>query len=194
MSTLPADLQSPDGHAVCAHHPDQRAIAPCSRCGTFVCYQCIAHQTGTRSLCPDCSLLAPPLATRSSRFVANLVDQLVWAVGFIPLVIAEAMGASEAVELTFALGGLVVLLATLGVQFFLAFKGQSIGKKMLKIRVVRSDGSRASVARILFLRNGVPSLVNSLCGIFGIVDAVMIYSADQRCLHDHIADTIVIEA
>jgi len=58
---------------------------------------------------------------------------------------------------------------------------------------VHSDGSRASLGRIIVLRN----VLNSLLGIiplYGFVDALLIFGDKRQCVHDKIADTIVIKA
>jgi uncharacterized RDD family membrane protein YckC len=71
--------------------------------------------------------------------------------------------------------------------------GQTIAKKLLNIKVVRSDGTKASVARIFWLRN----IVNALLGIipfYGLVDPLFIFGERRQCLHDKIADTIVVNA
>ncbi|MGA9524514.1 MAG: RDD family protein [Myxococcaceae bacterium] len=193
MSASLEIVPNPESHAVCARHPDQRAIAPCSRCGTFVCYQCITNASGSSALCPDCVALTPPLASRGARFAANLVDQFIWVPWFFPMFLVEGEG-METLQIVFGIGGVIAALGTLVLQIYLAARGQSVGKKLLKIRVVRSDGSRASLARIIFLRNALPVLVNSLCGILNLVDAVMIFGNERRCIHDHMADTMVIEA
>jgi uncharacterized RDD family membrane protein YckC len=70
--------------------------------------------------------------------------------------------------------------------------GQSIAKKLLKIKVVRSDGSRASLGRIFWLRNVVNGLL-SIIPAYGIVDVLFIFGESRQCLHDKIADTIVIK-
>ncbi len=75
---------------------------------------------------------------------------------------------------------------------YVARNGQSIAKKMLQIKVVRRDGSRASVSRIFWLRN----VVNGLLGIipiYAVIDALFIFGETRQCLHDKIADTIVIK-
>jgi uncharacterized RDD family membrane protein YckC len=74
---------------------------------------------------------------------------------------------------------------------FVARNGQTIAKKMLHIKVVRKDGSRASLGRIFWLRN----VVNGFAGLipfYGIVDVLFIFGRDRQCLHDKIADTIVV--
>ncbi len=46
--------------------------------------------------------------------------------------------------------------------WLVATNGQSIGKRLVGIKVVRTDGSPASFARIFLLRNVVSSLPNLL--------------------------------
>ena len=75
--------------------------------------------------------------------------------------------------------------------------GQTIAKKMLGIKVVRADGSRASVGRIFWLRNfvvGLISVIPFLGALFVLLDALWIFGEERRCLHDKIADTIVVNA
>ena len=78
---------------------------------------------------------------------------------------------------------------------------QTIGKKLVGIKVARKDGSRASLARIFWLRNVVNSIVGVVLlvvplvgGFYSLVDALIIFGEQRRCCHDYIADTIVIRA
>ena len=71
--------------------------------------------------------------------------------------------------------------------------GQSIAKKILGIKVVRSDGSPASLGRIFWLRNVVNGLI-SIIPLYGLIDALFIFGESRQCLHDKIADTIVVKA
>lgn len=76
-------------------------------------------------------------------------------------------------------------------------EGQTFGKRMLGIRVVRMDGSRCSVLRWIFLRHFVTSLIGAIpfLGPFiTLVGYLIIFREDSRCLHDHIADTRVVVA
>lgn len=177
--------------AICAHHANFRAIAICSRCGSYVCSQC--HQLGAdgKDYCFACNLREPDLAERGDRFVANLVDSLII---FIPMMGAGFVGAifSRYEGLAILLGTLTSL-GVLGYQASLASYGQSIGKRMRHIRVVRTDGSRASLGRILVLRNFIPALIGSFCGLFGIIDALTIFGEERRCIHDLLADTKVVK-
>lgn len=94
-----------------------------------------------------------------------------------------------------ALPGALLLL---GITWWLvARNGQTIGKKLLSIKVVRSDGSRASVARIFWVRN-VPFWLVSFLPIVGVIislaDPLLIFRQSRKCLHDQLADTNVIRA
>ena len=78
-------------------------------------------------------------------------------------------------------------------------RGQTFAKYLLGMRVVRPDGRPVDAMRMLGLRHGltfavatvpVPHLV-LLCLL---VDALPILRAQRRCLHDLIADTVVVRA
>jgi uncharacterized RDD family membrane protein YckC len=78
-----------------------------------------------------------------------------------------------------------------------AANGQTIAKKLLGIKVVRSDGTRATVGRIFWLRNVVNTLISMIPligGLYALVDALFIFTERKQCLHDKIADTIVVNA
>jgi uncharacterized RDD family membrane protein YckC len=82
--------------------------------------------------------------------------------------------------------------------WLVATNGQTIGKRALGIKVVRKDGSRASLGRIFWLRN-IVNMVPGFLPYIGLLyelllDPVMIYQDSRQCLHDRIADTIVIKA
>jgi uncharacterized RDD family membrane protein YckC len=61
------------------------------------------------------------------------------------------------------------------------------------IKVIRTDGSPASLGRIFWLRN----VVNALLGIiplYNMIEVLFIFGERRQCLHDKIADTIVVRA
>jgi uncharacterized RDD family membrane protein YckC len=94
--------------------------------------------------------------------------------------------------------GVVVMLGVVVVNCVMLHRsGQTIGKRALDIAVVRSDGSAVALSRYIFLRV-VPIILLGmipLVGRFaGLVDSVMIFGKERRCLHDYIADTIVVDA
>jgi len=154
------------------------------------------------------------MAARASRFLASFVDGLVVTVPFIPSYVAAAPGIlaltrgghgtaaaiwSELAQTgTPFYGGLLVLAILLGIAAVLVRRnGQSIGKKCLGIKDVRTDGSRASFGRIFGLRyfvNTLLTMIPLIGGIYALVDILMIFGSSKRCCHDYIADTIVVRA
>jgi uncharacterized RDD family membrane protein YckC len=79
--------------------------------------------------------------------------------------------------------------------WLVATNGQSIGKRLVGIKIVRTDGSRASFARIFLLRNVVnflPTLLPYVGLLYQLIDPLFIYQESRQCLHDKLADTIVV--
>ncbi|HEY1308990.1 MAG TPA: RDD family protein [Vicinamibacterales bacterium] len=141
------------------------------------------------------------LAARSRRLGAAILD----AVIFLAMVYGSALIAGFSVMGVTSMQrdktSAIVTVGSfvgLGVWLWLTIShmghnGQSIAKKLLGIRVVRTDGSEASLGRLIWRRN----VLNQLLGIippYGIVDALFIFGETRQCLHDKIADTIVIKA
>jgi uncharacterized RDD family membrane protein YckC len=151
--------------ARCARHPEARASFACTRCGSFACLSCNATEHGPEGLCLPCAPVVGVFASRGARFVANMVDQLVI---LIPIVAAGvAVGLAEAAptlqdggEVALVIGILLAVLvpATLQIAAQLHW-GQSLGKRMLGIRVVRMDGSPIELWRLLLLRNAIIQVV-----------------------------------
>lgn len=81
--------------------------------------------------------------------------------------------------------------------WLVARNGQTIGKKLLSIKVVRTSGAKAGLGRIFWLRNVVLAVVGVIPivgGLVALLDILLIFRESRKCLHDQIADTIVIQA
>jgi uncharacterized RDD family membrane protein YckC len=80
--------------------------------------------------------------------------------------------------------------------YFLYKNGQTVGKKLLGIRIADLDGNVPDLARLLLLRYLPVSLI-TLIPVVGnylpLFDVLFILQANRRCLHDMIAGTIVVE-
>lgn len=141
-------------------------------------------------------------ATRMSRLLAAVVDVFIalvllglisWLTPWNPWA-APSDGYWMLPQWSAAIGGFLVFALTHG--WLLATRGQTIGKVLLRIRIARPDGSQASLGRVLGLRYGIGSLLTvipALGQIWGLLDAVFIFRASRRCLHDQIADTVVLK-
>lgn len=144
------------------------------------------------------------LAGRGSRFGAAILDSIIGAIAVAPVFIGanvEAMQAGDFMNAFSATGLGIAGIATLiliGVTIHLVHKnGQTVGKKLIGIKVVRSDFSRASLARIFWLRNivnAIPSMIPFVGNFYGIVDHLFIFGERRQCVHDKIADTVVVKA
>ncbi|MFL6551405.1 MAG: RDD family protein [Povalibacter sp.] len=146
-------------------------------------------------------------ADRGTRLGAAVVDFLIGVVVAAPLLFTAVLGglnwrepSSYAPAVLGVGGGVSFLLGLVWLVYtiYLVNKnGQTVGKKLLGIKVVRSDGSRASLGRIFWLRNvvnAIPGLLPVVGYLYNLADALFIFGADRQCLHDKIADTIVVRA
>ncbi|WP_028455191.1 RDD family protein [Chitinilyticum litopenaei] len=73
--------------------------------------------------------------------------------------------------------------------------GQTLGKYWLGIRVVRSDYSPCGLLRYILLREILMILLKAipiLGNLISLADILAIFRGSLRCLHDDLADTIVI--
>jgi uncharacterized RDD family membrane protein YckC len=143
-------------------------------------------------------------AERSARLGAAIVDGLiVFAMVYLPLITGTMLGAAGAENGNAAGGtmimiGLALTLLGLVVWLWMTLKqmketGQSLAKKYFQIKVVRGDGSPASLGNLIWRRNVVNGLL-SIIPLYGIIELLFIFGEDRQCLHDKIADTIVVEA
>jgi len=153
-------------------------------------------------------------ASRGSRLGASIIDGLIISIPMspayfhaIPLIVragpAVQRNAFAAWGVIASTGGwfyleLLWAVCILIINGILAYRnGQSIAKKWLGIKDVRTDGSRVSFARIFWLRNAINvciSLIPLVGGLYGLIDVLFIFGSAKRCVHDYIADTIVVRA
>jgi uncharacterized RDD family membrane protein YckC len=141
----------------------------------------------------------PELAGRGIRLGAQLLDSIIASVfTVLPLLFGGFNLLQPEKTTDFApLAGFIALAGTVAWTWitivYVSRNGQTIAKKWLGIKVVRSDGSKASLGRIFWLRN----VVNGLLGIipfYAFIDSLVIFGEARQCLHDKIADTIVVVA
>lgn len=154
-------------------------------------------------------------ATRGSRLGARILDGLILCVfiyvplfsfgGFSNIQSMSSGGRVNAFSFysyfwhsSAALPMLIGALILIGINSYLLYSsGQTMGKKLVGIRITRSDGSRAALPRIIFVRI-VPFYIASVIPFLGFVvslaDPLLIFSESRKCLHDRLADTIVMKA
>jgi uncharacterized RDD family membrane protein YckC len=143
------------------------------------------------------------LAGRGERFGGAILDGLIAALVYIPLLMALGIFQkeinNEPIELWMQIFPVIAWWAIFFLlnSYLLVTRGQSIGKLIVKTRIVTLDEEVPSSSVILGKRYLVPGLISyiPIAGqIFGLVNALFIFRKDKRCLHDHIAGTCVIKA
>lgn len=150
-------------------------------------------------LLPDYELASP-----SSRLVAHMLNGL----GFLGMVLLCALpgilvilasspenpAGVACLVFGIAIGSCIWLISNLRQ---LSRTGQSLGKKWMDIRILKTNGEQASVGHLVFLRYLSMQALGAVpyAGpVVGLVDALMVFTAERRCLHDHIAGTMVVKA
>jgi uncharacterized RDD family membrane protein YckC len=152
------------------------------------------------------------LAERSARARAALIDILLCLPAALSgilvlgialgigsgLGIAAAAAAQHPSETLARVGAGLGCIALLIYQWTLVVRsGQSLGKRWLRLRIVKLDGSPVTFNRGVLLRSGVTLIITSipyLGSAFLLLDILPIFGEKRRCLHDYIAGTKVIVA
>jgi uncharacterized RDD family membrane protein YckC len=139
------------------------------------------------------------LADRGTRLVAVLLDSVV----ALPLVILGVVVAvaGKGNDTLVAIGIGVVVLAAIALVVYqivlLSTRGQTLGKRWMKVKIVALDGTNPGFVKAVLLRafvNGLIGGVPYLGMIYSLVDILMIFREDRRCIHDLIAGTRVVAA
>lgn len=139
---------------------------------------------------------------RGARFGAALIDGVIgglagwalWKLTPLSAWVAGAFSVWQGLAMQ-VIAGMTMFALIHG--WLLATRGQTLGKLMLKLRIVRSNGERASLARLLGLRYALGTAIGivPLVGwLYVLVDLLLIFRESRQCLHDNIADTIVVVA
>jgi len=154
-------------------------------------------------------------ASRWVRLPAAMIDGILKTLCYLPItlpltrtVMAEALSGQQRTfaEISQLTSGIVndnlpralpYLLLLVVVQLcLLAWRGQSVGKLLLGLRIVcAADDAAPGVLRAFLLRGTVPFMIEQvpIAGfVFWVVDSCYIFRDDHRCLHDLIAGTRVV--
>jgi uncharacterized RDD family membrane protein YckC len=143
------------------------------------------------------------LAGRGRRFAGAIIDGIILSfLLFVPLLMffggwgGYMTTAAERPYMIALLSGVLGFVGYIVVNgYFLAKDGQTIGKKILGMKIVRTDGSQADFMRIA-TRRALPiyacNLIPTVGGFLPLIDALLIFRASKKCFHDDLADTVVI--
>jgi uncharacterized RDD family membrane protein YckC len=148
---------------------------------------------------PELVAIEMPLAGIGSRFIAILIDYLIWGVVFLVLgimaaIIVPALHVFGGVSANWAIGVFVLILFLLQWGYFTLFEtfdfGRTPGKRVAKIRVIHQSGRGVNFVESL-ARNLV-RFVDYLPGFYAVgVVSIFISKRNQR-LGDMVAGTLVV--
>jgi len=126
------------------------------------------------------------LAGRGQRFLARLIDSLIPAAPVVFFILAIEF-------IPWVVVGILALLAVLVIQIlFLSMFGQTIGKSIVKIKIVKiSNGKNGGFVTNFLLREIVNGIL-TLIPFYSLIDILLIFREDRRCIHDFIAGTCVV--
>jgi len=154
---------------------------------------------------PVASPAGPELASRWLRLGAYLVDGLIggicFAPGFVLLGMAGVFARSNTPNMPMLFGGVAALgaavLILLAIQIYLlTTRGQTIGKKLLGIKIVSFDaGTNPGFVKVVLLRsvvNAFFAMVPFIGFLYSLTDILFIFREDRRCIHDLLAGTRVV--
>ncbi|MFG0806740.1 RDD family protein [Pseudomonas fluvialis] len=142
-------------------------------------------------------------ASRGARLGAVLIDTFLLMLITIPLAyfdgtfeqIAQGLEPSLWQQVQSMLVGMVAFVLINGA--WLKRYGQTVGKRICKVRIVDVQGQVPELVGLLtkrYLSVWLVSAIPLLGGLLCIINYLFIFRADRRCLHDHLAGTRVVQA
>lgn len=121
------------------------------------------------------------------RFVAILIDSIL--LGIVSSIINAAFNGNPSGR-----AGLQTLLGILYFTYFWSsaspWPGQTLGSKLLNIRVIKTDGSELSITQALIRYVGF--FISAVCLLIGLIWAA--FDPNKQGWHDKIAGTYVVKA
>jgi len=194
----------------CANHPAvEEGLLRCIRCGRDFCADCVIVLQG-EVLCGKCkedhvrdvvSGVQPglPLASFRRRFEALLVDRGLLTVVSIPLAFFVQGVLRDRLKLNYSASDNAYWICfwsiyTINVIYealMLATRGQTLGKMLAKIKVVRADGEPLRLGQA-WSRAIIRGLFVWFLQIVDYAPAPM--TQEKTCIHDLLARTRVVSA
>ncbi len=143
------------------------------------------------------------LAGRGMRLVGAIIDGIILMILLVPIMFASgymtmAMSGQQpgyGWQMGMTLVGFVCFVVVQG--YFLNQSGQTIGKKLLGMRIVDADGNKPDFVKLIGQRYGITyaiQVIPIVGNIYSFVNVLFIFRQDRRCIHDLIAGTRVVVA
>ena len=148
---------------------------------------------------PELVAIEMPLAGIGSRFIAILVDYLIWGAAFVLIIamgaiIIPAVHFLGRVSANWAIGIFVLIVFLLQWGYFALFEafgnGRTPGKRVAKIRVIHQSGR--GISFIESLARNLVRFVDYLPGFYAVGVVAIFVSRRHQRLGDMVAGTLVV--
>ncbi|MBS0204797.1 MAG: RDD family protein [Planctomycetes bacterium] len=181
---------------------EERESEPRSK--MVACAMCGEPKPRRAKVCPYCGdgpkakKKKYPLATPVKRLLGAIADSVAAIVVVGPglgLLIASGDGDDS------TLAGIGVLLLLVGIMalvvlqiYLLLTRSQSIGKFLVKTQIFDyEERVPAGFVKTFLLRGVVNQILGTICSLYSLIDVLMVFGDEHRCLHDRIAGTYVVD-
>lgn len=140
----------------------------------------------------------PPLASRGKRLLARIIDALIVGIP-VAIVVGLSNGFTSNTGQTYWQQAVYTLVYLVYEGLMLTSSGQTVGKKLMRIRVALLENGAIPAGSPGWFRAAtysLPALVPCIGSLFWLVN-VLFCTWDQpyhQCLHDKAARTVVVAA
>lgn len=142
------------------------------------------------------------LASRFSRLIASIIDTIISLMFILPLMyftgfFSAIMSGEEPSLLQTAGIGFITIALFFAINWhFLKSAGQTIGKKVMGIKVVTLDGELPSMVQHFLKRYAMyflPAYIPMIGQLISLLNVLFIFGKGKRCIHDMVAGTKVVQ-
>tara|TARA_R100000656_G_scaffold97110_1_gene70489 strand:- start:35 stop:538 length:504 start_codon:yes stop_codon:yes gene_type:complete len=143
-----------------------------------------------------------PLASRWARLGASLIDSIIMMIIVLPVMYLTGGfdgvmdGRQPGFVYSLAMGVLGVVIFFIINYRSLVTNGQTVGKKVLEIKIVDLNGNVPAFQSHLLVRYAVyflPGQVPFVGQLFNLINILFIFTKEKRCIHDLVAKTKVVQ-
>lgn len=143
------------------------------------------------------AILDYPLATRAQRFGGALIDGVLLGLGnYLLLSLFQKWNLTSRIELQWLTYGTSLLGTLIFHGALLHLRGQTIGKAIVRTKIVNMTGKKPMLADLMVRRFaltlGLP-MIPVVGQYLWYLDCLFIFRKDHRCLHDWVAGTRVVQ-
>jgi uncharacterized RDD family membrane protein YckC len=185
----------------CRNHADSvDALRSCARCNESFCGDCLV-EIGARSLCATCKTeelldVRSGVAGNARLDFASIAPRFAaWLVDILPVVGAQYLLRrwlmSVGIYMTSLINPLGVSLSLAFVIYealFLQWRGQTLGKMLLRVKVVNADGRDLSIGQAWWR-----AIARGILGYtFGLEYIPAFFTSERTCVHDLVARSRVV--